>query len=95
MENLSRQRDGQHIRDDMLDRVGELRGERNGRREAVVLLVDGRVEPRRVQEAVAVVEHGFAHEEAEDDVSGHFGERGERGWDAEGGFSALDEVEEG
>lgn len=94
VQNLPRQRDGQHIRHKMLNRVGELRSERDGRHEAVVLLVDGRIKPRRVQEAVAVVEHNLAHEQAEDDVSCHFGERGERGGNAERGFSALDEVEE-
>lgn len=43
---------------------------------------------------MAVVEHDLAHKQAEDDVSCHFGERGERCWDAERGFPALDEVEE-
>lgn len=60
-DNLRRKRDGQHVREDMLDRVRVLRGQRDGRREAVVELVDFRVEEGVVEEAMSIVKQRFAH----------------------------------
>lgn len=69
-QQLRRQGDRQRISEDLFDGVGELRGEGDGGRELVVLFVDADVEVGTVEEAVGVVEEGFASEEAEEEVAG-------------------------
>lgn len=46
--------------------------------------MDADVEVWSVEEAVAVVEEGFAEEEADDEVAGEFEERWEGGFDSIG-----------
>ncbi|EEP78266.1 conserved hypothetical protein [Uncinocarpus reesii 1704] len=58
-----------------------LRRKRDWRGEAVVKLVDAGVKRAVVQQAVAVVEEGLAQHEGDGEVSGDYGESGQRGFD--------------
>ncbi|KND86965.1 hypothetical protein TOPH_08444, partial [Tolypocladium ophioglossoides CBS 100239] len=84
-----RQRHGQRIGDDVLDRVRVLRGKGHGRREAVVRLVDAPVEDAHVQQPVRVVEEHLARGDAQRQVAHEAGGRGQRGVDTHGWHAAL------
>ncbi|KAI9037817.1 fatty acid hydroxylase superfamily-domain-containing protein [Aspergillus affinis] len=90
--------DGEHVGKDLLDWMGVLSGEGDRGCESVVLFVETGVEGWMVEEAVGVVEEGFAEEEAEGEVGEEGGEGGEGGGDAVRLVVEevdLEEVEEG
>lgn len=61
VQNLRRQRHGNNIRKQMLNRMCVLRCQRNGSSEAVMLFMDPRVQKSGVQEAMRVIEQHFSH----------------------------------
>ncbi|ATY64585.1 hypothetical protein A9K55_004293 [Cordyceps militaris] len=73
----------QGVGDEVLERVGVLRRERDGRREAVVRLVHAPVQRPPVQQPVRVVEERLPRERAHDEVARHLGGRRQRGRHAE------------
>jgi hypothetical protein len=81
-EQQPRQDHRQDVREDVLRDRRVLRGERDGRDEAVVRLVDARVEEREVEQPVHVVERGLADGDRARDAPQEFSGAGERGHDA-------------
>lgn len=67
-----RQRNGQHVGHDVLQRVRVLRRKGHRRREPVVHLMHAPVQPPRVQQPVGVVEEGLARGDADGYVAAQF-----------------------
>lgn len=63
----------------MFDGMRVLSGQRRGRSELVMLLVNHLVEARGVEEPVDVVEDGFAGHDAQGNLPGHFAPEARRG----------------
>lgn len=76
LEELGREGYGDDVGYEMFDWVGVLSGKGYGRGEAVVELVDRRIEVGLVEETVGVIEEDLACECAEDDVADELGEWG-------------------
>lgn len=89
--DLRRNRDRKCVGKDLLDRMGELRGQGDGRGELVVFLVDAHVEVGEVEEPVAVVEEGFPEQHTDEEIPDEFREPGERRLDSIGGRGLGDE----
>ncbi|WEW61909.1 hypothetical protein PRK78_007409 [Emydomyces testavorans] len=94
VQQRGRQRDRQDVGGEVLERVRVLRGERDGRGEVVVQLVDACVEEAVVEQAVGVVEEGFAEEQAGEEVEGEFARGGEEWVEAVGAGGEEGELEE-
>lgn len=90
-----REHDGHHVSQHVLERVGILRGQGHGRGEAVVLLVEARVEFRMVQGAVGGVVDQLAQEESVGKIGDEFARDGVGGGDGEGGVLEACGVGEG
>lgn len=72
VEQLRWQRNWQGIGEDLLDRMGELSGQSDRCRKAVMLLMNAHIEVWYMQQAMTVIEQSFAHQQAEDHVAYYF-----------------------
>jgi hypothetical protein len=73
-QNLRRQRHGNNIGKQMLNRMCVLRCQRNGGSEAMMLFMDPRVQRPGVQEAMRVVEQDFSHHQTDNKIPYELGE---------------------